>query len=308
MNKRYRKKGYTLVELLVVIAIIAIMTAVTVPVVAGIVNTASLKKDSLTAQNYESAISLWKEQEFAEEIAFSNSLSSTNLVSAFLTETQYSQNYMGLKQLPGIEFSDEDQIRTAALTAIKTMTSVNLENGLLPHPNTTGYGYKYYYRAGKVSVEKITNNFSSFQGYAYQFYIWLDYDSSTYQGLPISISTDTVAKPVIQSELGQLGENEAFGIEFSLGDNIDYSKCTFTIENERNSYTLVNDHATPQIFFPGTYRIRYYYEGTLKYDVSPNITQDLIPASRTLTLSFTGSGSAQTFQILSNAEDFHVAT
>lgn len=306
MNKKYHKKGYTLVELLVVIAIIAILTAVTVPVVAGIVNTASLKKDSATAQSYDAAISLWMSQEFIEETAYSNSLSATELVTTNMTEAQYSQNYMGMKQLPGIEFVDEDQIRHAAIVAIKTMTETKLENGLLPHPNTSGYGFKYYYRAGKVSVEKLTNNFSAFQNYAYDYYIWLDYDSSTYHGLPISISPDKVEKPQLPSSSVNLGTQNVFGIEFSLGNNIDYSKCTFTIENDRNSYTLVDSHTTPQMFFPGEYRIKYYYEGTLRYDVTANITESYITGRSMVTVSFSGSGSAQTLQISSNPNDFEI--
>ena len=54
--KRSNKKGFTLVELVIVVAVIAILAAVLIPTIAGVVKKANIAADSAVAKNLNTAL------------------------------------------------------------------------------------------------------------------------------------------------------------------------------------------------------------------------------------------------------------
>ena len=300
MNLSKSKKGYTLIELLVVIGIIAVLLSVMVPVIAGVVQSARLRGDQDMAKSYQSAIQLWTTQEPNEEVVYYQNLSSVITVGSY-NEISYTNAFMGTKQLPGIEFKNSNEIRRATITAMKSTIKEGLETHgtevYLHNPSTNGYGFKYYYLTGTVSVEDVSANYNKYTGENYNYYIWLDY----HEGATESISTNPIAK--FNKITGATSSDEAkatFAFNFSLatGQNAEY--CVFEIKNDVKSYTLSGQTTTPQVFLPGSYNIRFLYNGELKYDSYVQINELHVHDS-TVTVSFDGSA---TMQLSSNPDDF----
>lgn len=298
MNILKSRKGYTLVELLVVIGIIAVLASISIPVVSGIVQRSKLSSDNTKAQNYESAISIWKSETPNESIVYYNNLSSTTFIGT-LKQVEYTNAYMGTKQLPGIEFTNATQIRNATIAAIESVALENIQpdasgNYFLPHPECSGYGFKYYYRSGKISVEKVDAAHIISNDESYKYWIWLDDHPSA----PVSICSTPVSKyNRIDVDPSTNVVNPTFAFVFSAED---IERCVFTIENEECSYTLSGKNKTAQVFVEGTYRIRYYLSGELKADSMFRVDTINIQ-SGIVTISFDGSSS---MQLSSNKNDF----
>lgn len=60
--KRSNKKGFTLVELVIVVAVIAILAAVLIPTIAGVVKKANIAADSAVAKNLNTALAAAEDQ------------------------------------------------------------------------------------------------------------------------------------------------------------------------------------------------------------------------------------------------------
>jgi len=300
--KLFNKKGYTLIELLVVIGIIAVLASISVPVISGIVQKAKLNADNSRAQGYETAISLWKSEIPSDQTVYYSNLSSTHLIGT-KNQSAYTNAYMGTRQLPGIEFVDERQIRHATIAAIESLSLENINptpagDFYLEHPETSGYGYKYYYRAGKISVEKVDSTHTISNDEAYKYWIWLDNQPTA----PVSICTTPITKyEKIQGATSSSVTSPAFCFSFSIPSTDDINKCVFTIENEECSYTLSGKPKTAQIFITGTYTIKFYYAGELKAD-SPYVVRPEHIQDNTVVISYDGNTSSM--QLSSNKNDF----
>ncbi len=292
------KKGYTLVELLIVIAIIAVLASISIPVISGVVQRSRLSKDQNTAKNYQTAISLWmSEQPIGENVYASHLSGSDAMINGNLTQTAYTEAYMGTNQYPGTEFKDETAIRNSVVTAIESVAmddfSKNGRHLLVEHPESTGYGFKYYYKTGVVSLEKVDSTHEIYSDPAFDYYIWLDYSSELTPSVQPKIDTSNNVKPKI-ARIGGIENStvakETFLFNFSIG-SLDAEKCVFTIENEKNSFTLSGKTVTPQVFVPDNYKIKYYYSGELKADGEFTIkSTDYTINNPIITISFSGSG------------------
>lgn len=160
MNGIKRKQGFTLVELVTVLAILAVIVAIVVPFVNGYIYDSKLNEDKAVAINMQNAIDTWMHLDRTDETdrVSCSYLGVTDKIGKF-SEYQYYTKYAGANQLPGTEFTKEEDIRKAVLSAMKAV----MGNGLVIKPDWTidspkagiALSYRYYYRLGLVKVVEL---------------------------------------------------------------------------------------------------------------------------------------------------------
>lgn len=299
MQKFKSKKGYTLIELLIVIGILAIISAIAIPIVSGITTTSKLKGDMQNAQSMNTAISLWMTEDPSESIVYYQNLSESFPIGVKYNEKSYTNAFMGTEQYPATEFNDADVIRNCVVSVIRAMTKQpTIRDGAnlyLPSPSATGYGYKYYYQAGVISVEELKSPINQYTGPNFEYYVWLD--KNTALNKP---STETIAKKTKPTDFDRDIENHTFSFVFSVSEAPE--NCSFEISNNNCSYTLSGKTETPRVFTFGEYYIDFLYNGELKYSGQINITSDNCFDNKA-TISFgSGSGSIMLSTSTSNFE------
>ena len=261
------KKGYTLTELLVVIAILAISVTVAVPVISSITGKAGMSADNVTAQSVEASIDSWMNTDYAEDTFYRTNLytsASTEPAARTriggYTEQLYSYNFAGTKQLPGVELTDESEIRHSVICAIKATSHMKIdERGgeqFIEAPEAGAqYGFKYYYKIGRVNVER-TDSATSALGNAevYRYYVWLDRQGG-------SIDSTTVPKQYKNTEnLSVLTESLCSLVFDYSGRNSADFRIT-VMQEGRLSYTFDAVNETPRMFKPGIYTVIFYENG-----------------------------------------------
>ena len=261
------KKGYTLTELLVVIAILAISVTVAVPVISSITGKAGMSADNITAQSIETAIDSWMNTDYAEDTFYRTNLytsASTEPAARTriggYTEQLYSYNFAGTRQLPGVELTDESEIRHSVICAIKATSHMKInerggEQFIDPPEAGAQYGFKYYYKIGRVNVER-TDSASSALGNdeVYCYYVWLDRQGG-------SIDTTTVPKQYKNTEsLSVLTEGLCSLVFDYSGRNRTDFRIT-VMQEGMLSYTFDAVNETPRMFKPGIYTVIFYENG-----------------------------------------------
>ena len=261
------KKGYTLTELLVVIAILAISVTVAVPVISSITGKAGMSADNVTAQSIEASIDSWMNTDYAEDTFYRTNLytsASTEPAARTriggYTEQLYSYNFAGTMQLPGVELTDESEIRHSVICAIKATSHMKIderggEQFIEPPEAGAQYGFKYYYKIGRVNVER-TDSATSALGNdeVYRYYVWLDRQGG-------SIDPTTVPKQCKNTEsLSVLTESLcSFVFDYSGRNRADFR---ITVMQEGMlSYTFDAVNETPRMFKPGIYTVIFYENG-----------------------------------------------
>lgn len=261
------KKGYTLTELLVVIAILAISVTVAVPVISSITGKAGMSADNVTAQSVEASIDSWMNTDYAEDTFYRTNLytsASTEPAARTriggYTEQLYSYNFAGAKQLPGVELTDESEIRHSVICAIKATSHMKIderggEQFIEPPEAGAQYGFKYYYKIGRVNVER-TDSATSALGNdeVYRYYVWLDRQGG-------SIDSTTVPKQYKNTEnLSVLTESLCSLVFDYSGRNSADFRIT-VMQEGRLSYTFDAVNETPRMFKPGIYTVIFYENG-----------------------------------------------
>ena len=161
------KKGFTLMELLVCLAILVVLSAISIPIIIGLVDKANDKEDALMAKMYTNCI-----VRYANEVPKPIE-SYTNLS---VSEHNIARN-AGIGSFPGFEYWNAPTesesikgIRTAAIISIKMYgESASFGNDYtVPAPLNDDNDFIYYYLSGKVEVKNIddvisktTSNLSS---------------------------------------------------------------------------------------------------------------------------------------------------
>ena len=264
-----KSKGFTLTELLVVIAIVALMTVIAIPIASSVIEKAGLSADRTTAAEIELSVDMWMHTEYYDEDFYrSNMFSFISTGEATTgriggkTEQMYSYYFAGTDQLPGIELSDEAQIRHSVITAIKGTSGMKLavksdEQFVEPPKAGAQYGFKYYYKIGRVNVERIDSSESALgSDEVYRYYVWLDRTGGNVGG-------NTTPKQYKNSSYLNVAEDTLYCFAFNFGTrNINTIRIVIEQQGEQ-SYTFDGVARTPAMFGYGSYNIYCYQNGTL---------------------------------------------
>ena len=281
------KKGFTLVEMLVVVAILAIIAAIAVPMVSSIGNKAGKSADSIKAQSVETAIDAWMDTDYSDENFYRTNLFTSASVGEATasriggrTEQMYSYYFAGTGQLPGVELVNEAEIRHSVITAIKATSGMKIlvRNGeqFIESPQTgSQYGFKYYYKIGRVNAELVDATTSALgNDEVYRYYIWLDRIGGV-------IDSTTVPKSYKNSEYLYVASETLCKIAFDFGGR-DSGNIRIIIEQEgmlRYTFDAVDE--TPAMFKPGIYNIYFYENGDF---VSSVIGVDITASGQTVSM------------------------
>jgi prepilin-type N-terminal cleavage/methylation domain-containing protein len=270
-----KNRGFTLVELLIVFGIIAALVVVAVPVISSINIKAGLSADKIQAEEIETCIYDWMSHDFYSENFFrSNLLTSSSGVIRDVringyTEQLYSYYYAGTSQLPGVECSNESEIRHAVITAIKSVSNMELvikdgEQFVEPPDAGAQYGFKYYYKIGRVNTERIDSTASALgNDTVYQYYVWLDRTGG-------NVDSTTIPKHYKDFDNFYVSAESMRSFQFTFGA-VSVENIRVVIEQSgEQSYTFDAVTQTPAMFKNGTYIIRCYYNGELKKTVTVN--------------------------------------
>lgn len=127
----------------------------------------------------------------------------------------------------------------------------------MPPQSGTQYGFKYYYKIGRVTVERIDSTESSLgDEEVYKYYVWLDREGG-------NISATTEPKRAKGNPYLYVTDETLCAFRFDFGSR-DISKIRVEIETGGQAYTMFSISQTPAMFKPGIYDIRIYYDGSLE--------------------------------------------
>lgn len=273
-----KNKGFTLVELIVVIAILAVAVTVAIPVISSVTGKAGMNADRITAEQIETCIDTWMNTDYWNQNFFRTNLytsasSATGVAGRIngCTEQIYSYYFAGTGQLPGVECKTEQEIRHSVITAIKATSNMhmNLQDGeqFVEGPRAGArYGYKYYYKIGRVNVENVDSSSSTLgSDDVYQYYVWLDRVGG-------NISSEIVGKHYKSYPYLYVRTEKLYSMKFEFGTK-DVGNIRIEIEKDGQTYTMLAGSETPTMFKPGIYDLRFYYNGDLyktiqKYDLN----------------------------------------
>lgn len=264
-----RRKGFTLTELLVVIAILAIMVTIAAPILSSVTEKAGLTADRTTADEIELSIDLWMHIDYNDKTFYRTNLftsastgeATTSRIGG-QTEQAYSYFFAGTDQLPGAELSDESQIRHSVITAIKATSGIKLviQNGeqFVEAPKAGAqYGFKYYYKIGRVNVERVDSITSALgNDEVYRYYVWLDRIGGNVGGT-------ITAKQYKNTAVLDVLADTLYYFTFDFGSR-NISTLRVVAEQEgAQSYSFDGVSETPIMFGKGTYNFYCYQNGEL---------------------------------------------
>ena len=157
MSKTKHNHGFTLTEILIALAIIAILVAITVPVIGGLMNKGTDTSEDVNAALYTSIMNKFAVEDVESASSYPRlTTTGSNPEYATFADKAGNGNFPGYNIIAGLGGADVlDQIRREAVIAIKAFsdTAVNDEYYINP-PADSDYEYVYYYLTGEVKKEK----------------------------------------------------------------------------------------------------------------------------------------------------------
>lgn len=170
-----------------------------------------------------------------------------------------------------MEETREAAIRHSVITALKSVSSMKIvvrdgEQFIESPKAGAQYGYKYYYKIGRVNTERLDSTESALgNDEVYRYYVWLDRTGGVVGGT-------TTPKQSKDTNSFYVALDSLTGFEFGFGAR-DVSKIMTVIELDgKQSYTVCGATKTPRIFGKGTYTLSFYYDGSLFKSVTAEIT------------------------------------
>lgn len=158
--RKTSKKGFTLTELLIVIAILAIMAAVSVPIISGLINKGTNATEDVNAVLYTSIMNKYASTEPEKATAYPRlTTTGTNSEYALFAAKSGQGTFPGFNIIAGTSDADVlNKIRKEAVIAIKAYSDTAVSDEyFIPPPADAEYEYVYYYLTGNVKKVKRTD-------------------------------------------------------------------------------------------------------------------------------------------------------
>ena len=178
MVKTKRKSGFTLTELLICVAILAVLSAISIPIISGIVNNSRDKSDKLNAELFTSYMTKYASETPKPASSYSN-LDATEIdVVSFAGNSYFPGALQGGSGYYSTNAEVWKAIRREAIVAMK-MYGDDIEVSseyLIEGPQNAKKSYIYYYLKGTIEVddlnevkkataENLNNNIDSIDNY-----------------------------------------------------------------------------------------------------------------------------------------------
>ena len=157
MVRTKNKKGFTLVELLICVAILAVLAAISIPIISGFVDNANDRSDKLMSELFSSYMTKYANEDPGPKENYTQLSASEQ----FLVPSAGMGYFPGTNAIANNAVSTDEQaweaIRREAIVAMKMYgEEIIVSDGYyIAGPKNTQNNYIYYYLTGKVAVEEL---------------------------------------------------------------------------------------------------------------------------------------------------------